>query len=183
MSKQQKTKPCSGNPHSQSCHVPCNPSGRSGCRCRRQGYVQPPMGWTGGDQPSGLHVIRRMVEVFAQTRFRMSISVSEFCHSPRIVSCSNSAMAGLMDRICDRLRRTSAAWQAPVPQIDCQEVVREGLRDGINIFDSRPVFSQSNIDGGSAQMSRNVLGIDLERLVEKHAWRLLGHPECGASHL
>ena len=60
-------------------------------------------------------------------------------------------------------------------------MVRINLQDGIDIFVSRFVFPQRDVDIGTAQMRRNIIGIDLERLVEEPHGAILVAP--AAEHI
>src|SRR5262249_914439 len=67
------------------------------------------------------------------------------------------------------------------PQVIRRDMVRRSLEDRIDVFVTRLLFSQRDVDVGTVQMRRNIFGIDLERLVEEPHGAFLIAP--AAEHL
>ena len=110
-----------------------------------------------------------MGEIFAQTGFRLGIlSELEFRHSLHIVTRPKPSEPGAdVIEYAIGLGILLLLYELQPSQIICHEMAWRYLQDEIYIFVSRLYLSQRDVDIGTIQMSRNVLGVDLQRLVEE----------------
>ena len=122
-----------------------------------------------GDQPQGPRVDRNLSEIFAQDAFRLGkLPERRFGRSLEIITCPESRKSRA-NMIQYSIRRGILLLLVELKRtkVICHKIIRNRFEDRIEILVGRFKFPQSDVGVSAAQMRLQILGIDLESVVEK----------------